>query len=118
MPGDPGLSVQRSTELAGHESGSDCPRYALAPARARTIRSTNATRWPMTSSRFVSLKIFGDRWSLLVLRDIMFGNRRNFRELQAQSEEGIAYPGRPTQEAHRRGPAHPRERQTGTASHL
>src|ERR1700750_534037 len=32
----------------------------------------------------------GDSWSLLVLRDVMFGNRRYFRELLAGSEEGIA----------------------------
>jgi DNA-binding HxlR family transcriptional regulator len=29
-------------------------------------------------------------WSLLVLRDVMFGTRRPFRELQNRSEEGIA----------------------------
>lgn len=38
----------------------------------------------------LTLEILGDRWSLLVLRDIMFGNRRHFRELLARSEEGIA----------------------------
>jgi DNA-binding HxlR family transcriptional regulator len=32
----------------------------------------------------------GDRWTLLVLRDIVFGDRRYFQELQAGSEEGIA----------------------------
>jgi DNA-binding HxlR family transcriptional regulator len=32
----------------------------------------------------------GDPWTLLVLRDIIFGNRRHFRELLTQSEEGIA----------------------------
>ncbi len=37
-----------------------------------------------------AVEAFGDRWSLLVLRDVMFGNRRNFRVLQGQSEEGIA----------------------------
>ncbi|HUB40374.1 MAG TPA: helix-turn-helix domain-containing protein [Streptosporangiaceae bacterium] len=37
-----------------------------------------------------AVESFGDRWSLLVLRDIMFGNRRHFRELQAGSQEGIA----------------------------
>ncbi len=37
-----------------------------------------------------AVEAFGDRWTLLVLRDVMFGNRRNFRVLQAQSEEGIA----------------------------
>ncbi|OBI83755.1 helix-turn-helix domain-containing protein [Mycobacterium sp. 1245805.9] len=29
----------------------------------------------------LSLEIFGDRWSLLVLRDIIFGGSRHFREL-------------------------------------
>jgi DNA-binding HxlR family transcriptional regulator len=38
----------------------------------------------------LAVEAFGDRWSLLVLRDVMFGNRRHFRELLAGSEEGIA----------------------------
>lgn len=36
------------------------------------------------------LEALGDPWALLVLRDIMFGNRRYFRELLSRSEEGIA----------------------------
>ncbi len=38
----------------------------------------------------LTLEILGDRWSLIVLRDMMFGNRRHFRELLAKSDEGIA----------------------------
>jgi DNA-binding HxlR family transcriptional regulator len=38
----------------------------------------------------LALETLGDRWSLIVIRDIMFGNRRHFRELLGQSEEGIA----------------------------
>jgi DNA-binding HxlR family transcriptional regulator len=38
----------------------------------------------------LTLEILGDRWSLIVVRDIMFGNRRHFRELLHNSEEGIA----------------------------
>lgn len=38
----------------------------------------------------LTLEVLGDRWSLIVLRDMMFGNRRYFRELLTQSEEGIA----------------------------
>ena len=38
----------------------------------------------------LTLEVLGDRWSLLVLRDIIFGDRRHFRELLAGSEEGIA----------------------------
>ena len=37
-----------------------------------------------------AVEVIGDRCSLLVLRDMMFGNRRHFRELLAGSEEGIA----------------------------
>jgi DNA-binding HxlR family transcriptional regulator len=38
----------------------------------------------------LTLEALGDRWSLIVIRDIMFGNRRHFRELLAGSIEGIA----------------------------
>jgi DNA-binding HxlR family transcriptional regulator len=38
----------------------------------------------------LTLEVLGDRWSLIVIRDVMFGNRRSYGELLAQSEEGIA----------------------------
>lgn len=38
----------------------------------------------------LTLEHLGDRWSLLVIRDVMFGNRRTYSELLSQSEEGIA----------------------------
>jgi len=34
----------------------------------------------------LSLEIFGDRWTLLVLRDIIFGGARHFRELLGAPE--------------------------------
>lgn len=37
----------------------------------------------------LSLEIFGDTWTLLVLRDMMFAGKRHFREL-LQSDEGIS----------------------------
>jgi DNA-binding HxlR family transcriptional regulator len=37
-----------------------------------------------------AVEVFGDPWSVIVLRDVMFGNRRHFRELLGSSEEGIA----------------------------
>src|SRR5271156_6893648 len=37
----------------------------------------------------LTLELLGDRWSLLILRDIVFGGRRRFREL-LRSEERIA----------------------------
>lgn len=38
----------------------------------------------------LTLETLGDRWSLIVIRDMMFGNRRHFRDLLNNSEEGIA----------------------------
>jgi DNA-binding HxlR family transcriptional regulator len=38
----------------------------------------------------LTLEMLGDRWSLIVIRDVMFGNRRHYGELMSQSEEGIA----------------------------
>ncbi|HYZ34866.1 MAG TPA: helix-turn-helix domain-containing protein [Crenalkalicoccus sp.] len=38
----------------------------------------------------LTLEMLGDRWSLIVIRDVLFGNRRHFRELLNGSEEGIA----------------------------
>jgi DNA-binding HxlR family transcriptional regulator len=38
----------------------------------------------------LTLEQLGDRWSLIVVRDVMFGNRRSYGELLAESEEGIA----------------------------
>ena len=37
-----------------------------------------------------AVEVLGDSWAMLVLRDVMFGNRRYFRELLVGSEEGIA----------------------------
>lgn len=38
----------------------------------------------------LTLEVLGDKWSLLIIRDMIFGNRRHFRELLLNSEEGIS----------------------------
>lgn len=38
----------------------------------------------------LTLEVLGDKWSLIVIRDIMFGKRRHFRELLTHNQEGIA----------------------------
>ena len=38
----------------------------------------------------MAVEVVGDRWSLIVLRDVMFFNRRHFRALLERSEEGIS----------------------------
>ena len=37
----------------------------------------------------LSVELIGDRWSLVILRDMIFGGRRHFREL-LRSQEGIS----------------------------
>jgi DNA-binding HxlR family transcriptional regulator len=70
------------------------------------IRFTGATMQPVFRGAFFSendvnehrsgcpinltLEIVGDKWSLLILRDIMFGGKRHFRELLTKSQERIA----------------------------
>lgn len=36
-----------------------------------------------------AIEMLGDKWTLLVIRDIMIGNRRCFRDLFSLSDEGI-----------------------------
>jgi DNA-binding HxlR family transcriptional regulator len=38
----------------------------------------------------LTLETLGDRWSLIVIRDVMFGNRRHYHQLISDSEERIA----------------------------
>src|SRR5215211_528584 len=38
----------------------------------------------------LTLEVVGDKWSLLIIRYMIFGNRRHFRALLTKSEEGIA----------------------------
>jgi DNA-binding HxlR family transcriptional regulator len=37
----------------------------------------------------LGLEVFGDRWTLLVVRDLMFGGKRHYREF-LHSDEGIS----------------------------
>jgi DNA-binding HxlR family transcriptional regulator len=38
----------------------------------------------------LTLEVLGDRWSLIVIRDVMFGDRRHYGDLLRLSEERIA----------------------------
>ena len=37
-----------------------------------------------------AIEVLGDRWTLLILRDVIFNDRRHFRALLLGSPEGIA----------------------------
>lgn len=51
-----------------------------------TAQDTHRSGCPIN----LTLEMLGDRWSLIVIRDVMFGNRRHYRELLTLSDEGIA----------------------------
>ena len=50
------------------------------------MRETGRSGCPIN----LTLETLGDRWSLIVIRDVMFGNRRYFGELLRRSDEAIA----------------------------
>lgn len=37
-----------------------------------------------------AVEVLGDPWTLIVLRDVIFGGRRHFRDLLTRNDEGIA----------------------------
>ncbi|GAA1172063.1 winged helix-turn-helix transcriptional regulator [Nesterenkonia xinjiangensis] len=52
---------------------------ATQPARHRSACPINLT-----------VEVLGDSWSLIIIRDVIFGDRRHYRRLLEESEEGIA----------------------------
>ena len=50
------------------------------------MRDTPRSECPINAA----VEVLGDPWAMLVLRDMVFGHRRYFRELQGGSLEGIA----------------------------
>ena len=80
----------------------ECKRFS-GEVRRRSVQAYDADESPMLMSRNpgpsthrsgcpinLATEVLGDKWSLVILRDMMFGNRRHFRELLQESEEGIA----------------------------
>src|SRR5689334_18182414 len=87
------------------------PVATRSAARRETLRICNQLQFALHAARFgaprpealrmrddqrsgcpinLTLEVVGDKWSLLIIRDMIFGNRRHFRELLGKSEEGIA----------------------------
>jgi DNA-binding HxlR family transcriptional regulator len=58
----------------------------VANCGSKKMRETSRSGCPIN----LTLETLGDRWSLIVIRDVMFGNRRHYAELVRRSEEGIA----------------------------
>src|SRR5437868_9048418 len=60
--------------------------FRLAPGTQPMTDTDRRSGCPIN----LTLEVVGDKWSLLVIRDMMFGNRRHFRELLTKSEERIS----------------------------
>jgi len=68
--------------------GRYCKMQVVSAAgnEAIDVRHTRRSGCPIN----LTLETLGDRWSLIVIRDVMFGNRRHYGDLLKLSEEGIA----------------------------
>jgi DNA-binding HxlR family transcriptional regulator len=53
---------------------------------ARSTKRLRRSRCPFN----LAVEMLGDHWSLIVIRDVMFANRRHYGDLLRLSEEGIA----------------------------
>lgn len=49
----------------------------------------NSKKYRSSCPQYLGLEVFGDKWSLLIIRDMMIDGKRHFREF-LQSEEKIA----------------------------
>src|SRR3954470_5804203 len=64
----------------------ECKRFSPRAPMKKENETGHRSGCPIN----LTLEVAGDKWSLLIIRDMMFGNRRHFRELLSRSEEGIA----------------------------
>ena len=68
-----------------------CKHLAADPGPRRERTEAGMREGPRSGCAInAAVEALGDRWSLIVLRDVIFGGRRHFRELLAHSDEGIA----------------------------
>src|SRR3954462_8270203 len=87
--------TDRST-MAFSPFNTDCDTQLVASYSDRCDNATGFSGWLMRGEHRsgcpvnLTLEVVGDKWSLLIIRDMIFGNRRHFRELLTRSEEGIA----------------------------
>jgi DNA-binding HxlR family transcriptional regulator len=65
---------------------SDCKQRIMGAVESTKVKRETRSGCPIN----LTLEMLGDGWSLIVIRDIMFGNRRHYGDLVRLSEEGIA----------------------------
>jgi DNA-binding HxlR family transcriptional regulator len=77
-----GIVLWKSKRLSSLHSASDIDTVSNVPGKPKSKRRSGC---PVS----ISLERFGDRWSLLIIRDLMVRGFRTFKEFQ-ESDEGIA----------------------------
>src|SRR5690606_15350371 len=94
----PGAVHDDEIVFAGHDPSqllAYCNQLRSCIAGCRLQLVFSGTGFMHASSRSgcpinLSIEVLGDKWSLVILRDMIFGGRRHFRELLTGSLEGIA----------------------------
>jgi DNA-binding HxlR family transcriptional regulator len=79
------ISYGLPLKLLNSATGCNMNKHRIMRPRGRK-RSERRSGCPIN----LLLELLGDKWSLVIIRDMIFGNRRHFRELLQKSEEGIA----------------------------
>jgi DNA-binding HxlR family transcriptional regulator len=77
-----GIVLWKTKRLSSLHSASDIATVSNVPGKPKSKRRSGC---PVS----ISLERFGDRWSLLIIRDLMVRGFRTFKEFQ-ESDEGIA----------------------------
>jgi DNA-binding HxlR family transcriptional regulator len=89
------LTVRHSLIVSNHlhHASSDNIRRVVAKCKwyygcngGDRVKNTRRSGCPIN----LTIEMLGDHWSLIVIRDVMFGNRRHYGDLLRLSEEGIA----------------------------
>ena len=88
------MAIRDSLPDAARPRGSDCVVQSVVSYLDWFYVAIGSLSAPERPSLGLPINLtretLGDRWSLIVIRDLMFGNRHHFRELLTRSEEGIA----------------------------
>ena len=85
--------VSGTANLLSDRDSQAVVRTVAGDDEPRAVRRDGNARLDQPRSGCVidaAVEVVGDRWSLLVLREVMFGNGRHFRIPQERSDEGIA----------------------------
>src|SRR5438105_584934 len=83
------MQLDAGSPLHGYSCAPYNLHFASDPGNLLSVPGRRKSEWRSGCPVSISLEIFGDRWSLLVIRDLMVRGYRTFKEFQ-ESGEGIS----------------------------